>query len=119
MSINDATPQEWDRSTNKIVNQPFITPKTGLEAWEYEDIPVTNDPVSAPQHYNAGNIECIDAIQESMTPDAFKGYCKGNALKYIWRMSYKGKPIEDLRKAIWYIERLIESELEHPTIVKK
>ena len=36
------------------------------------------DYVNSPPHYNSGNIECIDAIEESMTPDAFKGYLKGN-----------------------------------------
>lgn len=82
-------------------------------------VPEDIDPVNAPPHYNTGNIECIDAIQESMSPEAFKGYCKGNALKYIWRASYKGKPIEDLHKAIWYIERLMETEFEPPTILKK
>lgn len=116
MSINDATPRDWDRSTH---NSPKNRSTDALQnAHQYID-PYDIDPVSAPPHYNTGNIECIDAIQESMTPESFKGYCKGNALKYIWRMSYKGKPIEDLRKAIWYIERLIEAELADPTIPRK
>jgi len=93
MSIDDVTPREWDASSKKS----------------------QNDPVNAPTHYNSGDVECIDAIQASMTPAAFKGYCKGNALKYIWRMSYKGKPIEDLRKAAWYLDRLIKAELLNPT----
>lgn len=118
MSINDATPREWDRAT-KTPKSPKHFHDIENYVDPYDMAPEDIDPVSAPPHYNAGNIECIDAIQESMTSDAFKGYCKGNALKYIWRMSYKGKPIEDLRKAIWYIERLIDSELEHPTILKK
>ena len=110
MSINDATPRDWDRVTKSS------NPHDLENYFDPYDQPPIADPVNAPPHYNTGNIECIEAIKESMTPDGFKGYCKGNALKYIWRMSYKGKPIEDLRKAIWYIERLIESELEHPTI---
>lgn len=113
MSINDATPRDWDRATKSS------NPHDIENYFDPYDQPPIADPVNAPPHYNTGKVECIEAIQESMTPDAFKGYCKGNALKYIWRMSYKGKPIEDLRKAIWYIERLIESELEHPTILKK
>jgi hypothetical protein len=117
MSINDATPSDWDRVTKS--RTPHGDAIAELEEYvdPYDQPP--EDPVYAPAHYNTGNIECIEAIKESMTSDAFKGYCKGNALKYVWRMSYKGKPIEDLRKAIWYIERLIESELEHPTILKK
>ena len=66
------------------------------------------DPVNNPQHYNTGNIECIEAIQESMSPEAFKGYLKGNTMKYLWRYDYKGKASEDLQKAGWYLNKLIK-----------
>lgn len=104
MSIDDATPAEWDRASSK--SQTCIDPY---------DLPM-DDPVNAPKHYNVGEIECIDAIKASMTPEQFKGYCKGNALKYLWRMYYKGKPAEDVRKAIWYAERLLRTELDHPSL---
>jgi hypothetical protein len=56
-----------------------------------------------------GSIECIDAIESSMSSEEFNGYLKGNALKYLWRYRHKnGK--EDLNKAIWYIQKL-ESRL--------
>ena len=42
----------------------------------------------------------------AMTKEAFKGYLKGNCLKYLWRMDYKGKDLEDLEKSLWYLERL-------------
>jgi hypothetical protein len=67
------------------------------------------DEVNRPEHYNSGSIECIEAIKASMSPEEFKGYLKGNSLKYLWRYSYKGKPKQDLEKAKWYLERLIES----------
>lgn len=67
------------------------------------------DMVNHPNHYTAGGIECIDAIEASMTAEAFKGYCKGNALKYIWRYEKKGS-VESLQKAIWYLNKLIEVE---------
>ena len=67
------------------------------------------DMVNHPSHYTAGGIECIDAIEASMTAEAFKGYCKGNALKYIWRYEKKGS-VESLQKAIWYLNKLIEVE---------
>jgi len=67
------------------------------------------DDVNYPQHYNEGGIEAIDAIKASMSSLEFKGYLKGNALKYMWRYTYKDKPVEDLRKAKWYLEKLIES----------
>ena len=69
------------------------------------------DVVSRPHHYNTGNVECIEAIQESMDKPEFKGYLKGNIFKYVWRYEYKNKPVEDLRKAKWYLERLIEANL--------
>jgi len=63
-----------------------------------------------PDHYKSGGIECIDAIQESMSSIAFKGYLKGNCMKYLWRYETKhpDKPAEDLKKARWYLNKLIE-----------
>ncbi len=67
----------------------------------------SHDPVNHPAHYTAGRIECIDAI-ESATIGLHGGlaYCTGAAIKYLWRWSRKGG-VEDLRKARWYIDRLI------------
>lgn len=105
MSINEATRFDWDRATAK----------TGLEAWMkavheedwYAGEPDTEDDVvNNPDHYNTGNIECIEAIEESMSSVAFKGYLKGNCMKYLWRYDYKGKQVEDLQKANWYLQKL-------------
>lgn len=71
----------------------------------------TPDPVNQPQHYASGEIECIDAIRASMTKEAFCGYLKGNVQKYMWRYEKKINPVEDIKKARWYSERLIK-ELE-------
>ena len=59
--------------------------------------------VNHPNHYNVGKIEVIDAIE-----DWGLNFNLGNAVKYIARADHKGKPIEDLEKARWYIEREIE-----------
>lgn len=67
-----------------------------------------NDPVNHPNHYTQGGIECIKAIEASMSPDGFQDYCKGNVLKYIWRYKEKNG-IEDLRKAKVYLDWMIES----------
>lgn len=61
-----------------------------------------------PDHYK-GAIECIDAIRESMTDEAFAGYLKGNVQKYMWRYEKKGG-VEDLRKANVYLNWLIDHE---------
>ena len=55
-----------------------------------------------------GKIECIEAIEESMEVAAFKGYLKGNTMKYLWRYERKGKQVQDLHKAMWYLKRLTE-----------
>lgn len=64
------------------------------------------DPVAKPEHYASGGIECIDAIQASMSAEEFKGYLKGNAQKYLWRYQNKANPAQDLAKAQWYLNRL-------------
>ena len=67
-----------------------------------------NDPVNHPSHYASSTIECIEAIKASMTHEAFCGYLKGNVQKYLWRYEKKVAPVEDIKKASWYITRLIE-----------
>lgn len=69
-----------------------------------------DDIVNRPFHYNAGGIEAIDAIKASMTTNEYLGYLKGNCLKYLWRYTYKGNPIQDLKKANWYLQRLIQEQ---------
>ena len=64
------------------------------------------DLVNHPPHYKQRGIQCIDAIQSALTPEEFRGYCKGNALKYIWREKHKGQD-ESLKKAIWYLNRAL------------
>lgn len=76
------------------------------------------DNVNHPEHYTQGNIECIEAIKASLSTDAFLGYLKGNTQKYIWRYEKKSNPIEDLKKAQWYLSRLIE-ELDSDRILQR
>lgn len=61
-----------------------------------------NDPVNHPKHYteHPSGVECIQ-ITEHMN------FCLGNAVKYIWRADLKDDAIEDLQKAVWYINREI------------
>ena len=65
------------------------------------------DMVNSPPHYNQTGIECIDAISAA-TGDGYKYYLQGNVMKYLWRFDYKDKPLEDLQKAKWYLDKLIE-----------
>mgnify|MGYP005990312679 CR=1 FL=1 len=156
MSINDATPQDWDRVRDtghptfeeymKRLNSNYVYDSTenygkevtsdaedfagcwvepkidaqmraahdeDADLWEDESLEEViarqdeeEDMVGSPKHYNTGNIECIEAIEESMSSVAFKGYLKGNCMKYLWRYDYKGKQVEDLQKAGWYLQKL-------------
>lgn len=73
------------------------------------------DPVSKPKHYNQGAVECIDAIRSALSPDEFRGYLKGNALKYLWRADLKGGA-EDLEKAQWYIAQEIDRRTQETRV---
>jgi hypothetical protein len=68
------------------------------------------DNVNSPKHYTNGTIECITAIQAALG-DEFRGFLRGNVIKYLWRYQEKGG-IEDLRKARWYLDRLIKEECD-------
>ncbi len=61
--------------------------------------------VDHPEHYNKGKIEVIDFIKDL---GMAKDFCIGNAIKYIARYKYKKNPAEDIKKAIWYLEYLVE-----------
>jgi hypothetical protein len=63
------------------------------------------ESVNHPSHYNQGKIEVIDYIEDLGMGEDF---CVGNAIKYLSRYKYKEKPLEDLKKARWYIDRLIQ-----------
>lgn len=67
-----------------------------------------SENVNHPSHYKTGQIECIDYMQDMLTEEEFRGYIKGNVLKYIAREKHKNGD-EDLRKAKWYLDRLVVS----------
>jgi len=120
MSIDNATPEQWN-----ALGEKTATPVADTWNHIYDDDNEPNDHpvygdykydnVHRPEHYNTGSIECIDAIRGMLNHDEYIGYLRGNALKYMWRFRYKKSPIEDLRKARWYEERLISYMLEHPS----
>ncbi|MFC5468428.1 DUF3310 domain-containing protein [Cohnella suwonensis] len=69
-----------------------------------------SDVVNHPDHYTTGKIECIDAIEAATEGlDGFEGMLTGNTLKYLWRWKKKNG-VEDLRKARWYLDKLIERQ---------
>lgn len=83
------------------------------KCWDREipetDKPRTNDNVNHPGHYETGKFECIDVMVETQGVDAVKNFCLCNAFKYIYRTRRKNG-IEDVKKAIWYLEKYVELE---------
>ena len=67
-----------------------------------------SDEVNNPAHYTAGGIETIDYMRAKASPEEFRGYLRLNALKYLSRAGLKGDAVTDLKKAAWYVNRLIE-----------
>lgn len=66
------------------------------------------DSVNHPSHYTQGAIECIDAIKEATKGLlGIEAVCTANIIKYVWRWKFKNG-VEDLRKARWYLDRLID-----------
>ena len=63
------------------------------------------EKINHPDYYNSGNIEAIEIIEDACLAE---GFCLGNALKYILRAKHKENYIEDLKKARWYIDYIIE-----------
>lgn len=73
---------------------------------DLDDTP-TKDNVNSPSHYGQGKIEAIEYISDFLTPEEYQGYLRGNIAKYLHRFPYKNG-LEDLKKAQWYLERLIQ-----------
>jgi hypothetical protein len=69
------------------------------------------DPVNRPKHYTYGGIETIDYMKAKATPEEFRGHLRLTALKYLSRTGHKDNTVQDLKKAQWYLNKLIQ-ELE-------
>lgn len=68
-----------------------------------------NEEINHPDRYAGSKYECIDVMQDVFGIDAVKHFCILNAFKYIWR-NEKKNGIEDIKKAIWYLNKYIELE---------
>lgn len=78
-----------------------------LEKLEVEQL--TACVVNAPSHYTQGDIDCIDAIKAALSPEEYRGFLRGNMMKYNWRLGLKGKAVIDSEKCKWYNDKLIQS----------
>ena len=102
------TALENTQTGNYIINLKNQYGLNEFEIQNFRDLLKMNDLVNHPEHYQ-GKVECIDCIESAVSGlDGFHGFCAGNAIKYIFRFSHKNG-VEDLRKAEWYIDRLIKA----------
>ena len=90
MSIDNAKPEEWNGAKKDMVNHP--------------------------PHYNEGGLECIDYIKQQLGA-GFPSYLEGSIIKYIHRHKYKDANIQDLQKAKWYLNKLIEVKDDSQSIL--
>lgn len=67
------------------------------------------DNVNHPSHYETGSFECIDVMLETQGKEAVQSFCICNAFKYIYRHRNKNGA-EDIKKAIWYLNKFVELE---------
>lgn len=114
VSIDDATPAEWDAASVSIRwhgNYKPVTIKTDGQEWPIPGTVPAHDPVQRPAHYTAGAIECIDYMEDVLSRDEFIGYLRGQVIKYQHRLRHKGNPAQDAGKLAWYAQRLA-SKLE-------
>lgn len=91
---------------------PVKTPMAQVNAFMNQDAEEkpTESAVEHPTHYCQGSIECIDALNAMVEGwlDPVAAVLAWQTVKYIWRHPFKGKPVEDLKKAQFYLERLVK-----------
>lgn len=74
------------------------------------------DSVNHPSHYNTDKYECIDVMEDVFGAEAVKAFCLCNAFKYLFRCNAKhNSPVEDVKKAKWYLEWYLRSEESNGT----
>ena len=103
----------YRQDVKRIYNQIGNEYRKMKQAQEQSDHKQTMDMVNNPPHYNKAGIETIQAIK-AMLGEGFKYYLQGNIMKYIWRYEYKDG-VQDLEKAQWYLNELIEDRKEDDT----
>lgn len=97
---------DWEDNPNAIEkNYEIIFGNNSYTKYEKKD-----DMVNHPSHYTSGGVECIDAITAALSKydDPVDAWLVGQVIKYLWRAPLKGKYKEDIKKAQFYLNRLVE-----------
>ena len=112
-NANTASAERCEKCWNQEMKLPVPAekPMAQVNAFMNQDCTKpSSDAVVHPSHYNAGSIECIDALNAMVESwdDPVAAVLAWQTAKYIWRHPFKGKPVEDLKKAQFYLERLVQ-----------
>lgn len=110
-SLNGSEPDQETWAEMREINERVMTLEKMLDA----DSPSENTAVEHPSHYTSGGIECIDAMkamlagyeQAKIATKFYWHFLSGQVLKYLWRWPLKERPLQDLKKARWYLDKLI------------
>ena len=100
----------WGENIVDIKDAPAKNPTRPRNAIQPTGF-IPDDRVNSPSHYTSGRMESIDIIEDAIqvAPTPKEGFLQGQVLKYILRVWLKDNPLEDLKKARWYLDRLIKS----------
>lgn len=106
--------EKWEKGSKYVTKITMM--EDNLNGWvdkgkviaQREPVEYERDNVNHPSHYTQGGIECIDAIKAATVgKEPMEAVCVANIVKYLWRYEEKNG-LEDVKKARWYLERLIK-----------
>ena len=97
----------------KRIDNNKNNPKNNLRSSFVPEGSIDSDMVNSPDHYTHNGIEAINVIEAKLTDEQYQGYLQGSVMKYLLRSNYKGKRNEDLKKAQWYLNTLVENNDEY------
>ena len=118
MSIDDANPSEWDaiKADRYYDNRSFdikdatcVLPANHREMMRRDREHREEDKINKPSHYRVGEVEAIAYIEQQLG-SGVRDYLLGNVHKYLHRHRFKGQALDDLKKAQWYLNKLIMEE---------
>lgn len=101
----DTSIKEIEESINKVSKE-----LDNIEAeYNLQTPDKTEDIINKPNHYHKGGFDIYEIMQAKLSKEKYKGFCEGNILKYLLRAELKGKPLEDLKKLRFNVDRTIEA----------
>lgn len=96
---------------NDCYNEIQIEKYESAKIPDRDSVPVDVKVIDHPQRYGGDTTyECIKVLQNWMSEDEYKGFLRGNTLKYLCRVGKKDEVVQELKKAAWYLNKLIEFE---------